>query len=310
MLETQASNKTNGLARRITAAFCGGRLKISRPNAPIAGWDGMPEVYVTNRIRKADASDADVRLFLTFTAAMDRARDADALWVAAGNLFLTEKWAFNPGDVIASSEAKLANVLKKYKVSQRHGTDCAAWRTIAATLADRSKAPKTYEAIYGGMGDAIGLQDEVEGVDSKGRNLFPLLRGPKIRAMWVRMLACPGRAEISKIRKIPVAVDVQVRKVTQYLGVTDTVKEDLGAIRKVIQDAWKNDVERFGAEGPPAIANTSAALDPALWFFAKWGCTNCEKAKQKVPVADVCSICLFDQLCPGGRISKQRGSCS
>ena len=31
------------------------------------------------------------------------------------------------------------------------------------------------------------------------------------------------------------------------------------------------------------IANTAAALDPALWFFGKWGCTRCEQAGRLPP---------------------------
>jgi len=298
------------LAKRITAAFYEENLNISRSNAPKAGWKGMPEVYVVDRLRDKGASDVDVRLFLTFTAAMDRARDADALWNAAGKLFHKEKWVFNPRETAVSPRATLEGVLKSFKVSQRHETDSAAWRTIACTLEESSQAPRVYEAIYSGRGDARVLLEEVAGQDSKGENLFPLLRGPKIQAMWVRMLACPGGAKISNIAELPVAVDVQVRKVTEYLGVTDTINEDLEDIRNLIQRTWALDVKRHGAEGPEPIANSAAALDPALWFFGKWGCTHCEKEKKRVPIADVCDGCRFDVLCPGGKVSKRTGKCS
>lgn len=299
-----------GLAKRITAAFYEKNLNISRPKAPNAGWDGMPEVDVTNRLRNSGASDVAVRLFLTFTAAMDRARDADALWNASGKMFLKEKWAFEPRKAAISPELKLAGVLKSYKVSQRHEGDVAAWRTIAGTLGGTSRAPGVHEAIYSGKGDAKVLLREVVELDSGGKALFPLLRGPKISAMLIRMLVCPGEAEISNIDIIPVAVDVQVRKVTEYLGVTDTIGEDLAEVRELIQRTWAKDVKLHGAEGPAAIVNTPAALDPALWFFAKWGCTHCEKEKQKVPIADVCDGCRFDLLCPGGRVPKRSGKCS
>ena len=51
------------------------------------------------------------------------------------------------------------------------------------------------------------------------RATSPRLPGPP---MWVRMMAAPGRAVISHMETIPVAVDVQVRRVTENLGVTDT----------------------------------------------------------------------------------------
>ncbi len=49
----------------------------------------------------------------------------------------------------------------------------------------------------------------------------------------------------------------------------------------------------YGADGR---GDTSAALDPALWFFGKWGCTYCERVKRKVQISDVCRECRFDVL--------------
>ena len=310
MSTSRGPHISHGLSKRITDAFCKGNLKISRPKAPKAGWDGMPEVYVTNRLRNAGTSDVDVRLFLTFAAAMDRARDADSLWNASGKMFLKEKWVFQPHEVAAASDSILAGTLKSYKVSQRHENDVYAWRTIAGTLKETPRAPRVHEVIYSGKGDAKVLLKEVVGWHSDGETLFPLLRGPKIRAMWIRMLVCPGGAEISNIDVLPVAVDVQVRKVTEYLGVTNTIREKLEDVRELIQQTWAQDVKRHGAEGPPPIANTSAALDPALWFFAKWGCTNCEEKGRRIPISQVCAECRFDVLCPGGRVPRRSGKCS
>jgi hypothetical protein len=225
-------------------------------------------------------------------------------------MFLKEKWAYQPSEVGAVSELKLAGVLKSYRVSQRHKGDVAAWRTIASTLSEKSCAAGVHKAIYSGKSDAKVLLEEVIEMDSGGKALFPLLRGPKISAMWVRMLVCPGGAEISNIDVIPVAVDVQVRKVTEYLGVTATIGEDLKDVRELIWRTWAKDVKLHGAIGPEAIADTPAALDPALWFFAKWGCTHCEKEKKKIRIADVCDGCQFDMLCPGGRVPKRSGKCS
>jgi hypothetical protein len=89
--------------------------------------------------------------------------------------------------------------------------------------------------------------------------------------MWVRMLAHPGGAAITSLEVLPVAVDVQVRKVTEYLGVTATEGLDLEAARPLIQGAWQADVRKAGAVGPPGLDGTAAALDPALWFYGKWG---------------------------------------
>ena len=99
--------------------------------------------------------------------------------------------------------------------------------------------------------------------------------------MWVRMLMDPGGAEIENIHVLPVAVDVQVRKVSEYLGITQTAGRDLEAVRSEIQRRWS--ALAGSAVGSPALSGTCAALDPALWFFGRWGCTFCERARRQDP---------------------------
>ncbi len=286
------------LACRITAAFCEGAFDLaSRRGAPRPGWDGMPEVAVAKRLRADGASDVDVRLFATFTAAMDRARDADRLWHAAGKMFLEHRWTYQPEEICNRPLLDLANTLRAYGVSQRHSLDTAAWRTIARTLFTSTRTSPVDRAIFDGEGDAQELLRylwEIRADD--GRSAFPFLRGPKVGPMWVRMLAYPGGAAITSLDALPVAVDVQVRKVTEYLGVTDTHDQDLERVRRLIQNAWAVDVRRHGAVGPGSLADTPAALDPALWFFGKWGCTYCERFKRKVPISNICQECRFDVL--------------
>jgi hypothetical protein len=253
----------------------------------------MPEVVVADRLRNQGASDADVRLFLTFTAAMDRARDADALWFAAERLFLAERWTFSPRDVVARSLTELADVLRAHRVSQRHGPDAAAWRVIAESLADAPAVPSVHAAIVEGEGDAHRLLSDLATQSPGGTDRFPFLRGPKVGPMWVRMLAFPGSAKICSLNVVPVAVDVQVRKVTEYLGVADTGGLDLELARPRIQAAWASDVAAHGAAGPEALEGTQAALDPALWFWAKWGCTRCGRAGRKLPIGEACGACRF-----------------
>jgi hypothetical protein len=92
---------------------------------------------------------------------------------------------------------------------------------------------------------------------------------------------------------LPVAVDVQVRKITEYLGVADTGDLDLNDARPLIQEAWARDVAEHGAAGPTVLDGTAAALDPALWFWAKWGCTRCERAKRRLPIGAACAYCKY-----------------
>ena len=291
-----AATEATALAREITAAFAAGRFDLSaRANPPPVGWAGMPEVAVADRLRAAGADDVAVRLVLTFTAAMDRARDADRLWFRSADLYQTTPWPFDPDAVTGRRLTDLTDVLRTFGVSQRHGADAAAWRTIAETMSQRDAAPVVYDAVFEGRGDARELLAALRGRTNAGSDRFPFLRGPKIGPMWVRMLAHPGGAAITSLEILPVAVDVQVRKVTEYLGVTATEGLDLEAARPVIQRAWESDVRQNGAVGPPDLDGTAAALDPALWFYGKWGCTFCERAGRKLPISHACDRCRFSE---------------
>ena len=304
-----------GLARRITAMFCHGGMDLStRAGAPAAGWAGMPELTAADRIRQRGASPVEVRLLLTFLAAMDRARDADRLWRHGTSLFLKVPWVFRPGEVAARSLGELLDVLAAHRVSQRHGTDGAAWRIIAELLTDPPRAPALHAAIYEGSGDARLLLAELAAPTPRGPRV-PLLSGPKIAPMWIRMLAVPGGAVISSLAELPVAVDVQVRKVSEYLGVVNTRGRPLEQVRGLIQRTWQEDVRQHGTDGPPALAGTAAALDPALWFYGKWGCTTCEVTGRQIPIAEVCHECQFDRVrsrlnAASGGDANQGGGCS
>jgi hypothetical protein len=101
-----------GLARRITSAFAKGELDLSlRPDAPPVGWSSMLEAVAADRLRLIGASDMEVRRFATFTSALDRARDSDALWRASAQLFEVEPWAFDPEAVARRPASVLQGVL-------------------------------------------------------------------------------------------------------------------------------------------------------------------------------------------------------
>lgn len=284
----------DGMSRRLTDGFVRGLLDLSaRPGAPPCGWPSMPEVRAVGLLREHGASASTVRTFLTLVAAVDRARDADRLWDAGAALYKEEPWVYAPAEVRARSLTELADALRRFGVTQRHGVDTFAWRTISESLEQPSPVQVVIDA---GRGTTADLLNAVRSATEGGSPRYPLLRGEKISTMWIRLLAYPGEAQISGLDQLPVAVDVQVRKVTEYLGVAETHGLDLDRARPHIQRAWHQHVDAHGAAGPEKIADTCAALDPALWFFAKWGCTTCERRGRRHPVHEVCGNCRFDEL--------------
>jgi hypothetical protein len=283
-----------GLARKITEDFANGALDLSqRVDAPPPTWQSMPEFIAERGLEELGASPRELRAFVTLLAAMDRARDADRLWRNGLVLFRNERWPFDPALCRQRSLSELRDALAISGVSQRHGPDAAAWRLISEALVDRGAPFAVRRAIDEGIGEAPDLLDAVRASKGAGRPWFPFLSGPKISEMWVRLLVVPGGARITNLKVLKVAVDVQVRKVTEYLGVTDTGGHSLEKVRGVIQDAWEAQANEV--VGPNEIEGTAAGLDPALWFMGKWGCTFCERWKRKAPISRACEHCRFPE---------------
>lgn len=291
---TSRADSPQALSRVLTAAFQSGGLDLSsRPGAPTPGWAGMPEVVFADRLRELGADGARIRTGLTLVMALDRARDADRLWSAAAALYADRPDLFDPGALSGLAADEVGDALRASGVSQRHGPDTEAWLRVARSLADAELAPAVHWAVLDGAGSVSDLLREKHKAAPDGTALFPMLRGPKIGPVWVRILAYPGGAALDGLEELPVGVDVQVRKVTEYLGLTTTQGWPLEEARPVIQAAWRKQVDEFGADAAGPLKDTCAALDPALWFFGKWGCTFCERAGRRLPVHAACAGCNY-----------------
>lgn len=280
------------LAKTIASDFYNGTFDLShRGLASGISWSLMPEVEAVKQLCDLHASKHAIRIFLTLVSAMDRARDANLLWRSGVNLFQRCPEVFSPNEISMMSIDTLAERLRKSGVSQRHSQDTEAWHKIACRLA--SGCDSVCRLIDTGTGDAMELQEDLCSRDRAGRSRYPLLRGPKIGPMWIRMMANPGDATITRIECIPVAVDVHVRRATEYLGVSDTMHLELQQAKPVIQEAWHRAVRPANIGGPPRISGTCAALDPALWFFSKFGCSHCERLGYRSQISKACLSCRY-----------------
>ena len=245
----------------------------------------MPEVECAERLRGRGERERTVRLFLTFVSAMDRMRDAGSLWKKGFELFESNPELFDPARAAEMPFGKLSRLLRENAVSKLHKQDAPAWRRIAESLRSRPLSP-VRRVIDGGVGDAARLLEDLRGCDRTGDSWFPLLSGPKIGAMWVRMMAEPGGARIGNMDVVPVAVDTHVRRITERLGVTDTQNcPSTENARLAIQRLWKKAVDAVDIGGPAGIAGACAALDPALWYFGKNHLAGAFKTKEIVKKA-------------------------
>lgn len=312
-----ARSHAGKIAKLIADDFYGDGLDLaSRGMAPGQPWLDMPEVEAVHRLRASGAKletghdsallssvhgvthvpslggiGRAARLFLTFIAAMDRARDATQLWNAGVGLYKDHPESFDPQHVAGLELDELRRLLKLTRVSRKHGPDSNAWYQIAKSLSSGLQSP-VCRVIDAGSGEAQELLRDLKSRDDDGRARYPMLRGPKVGPMWIRMMANPGRAVIDRIETIAVAVDVQVRRATESLGVATTHGLPPRKAKRVIQQTWKNAVSEADIAGPAGIEGTCAALDPALWFFGRHGCGHCKKVDEKVSFGRACDFCV------------------
>jgi hypothetical protein len=248
----------------------------------------MPEVVFAQAVKSAGGSDFNHRVGITLLSALDRARDATKLWTAGAAAWSKYPWLFDAMEVASRTWTSVQRALVDSRIAQRPRMDTVAWKVISKSLAERSGDPIA-EAVWLGSGNAGQLLAALR--DTSARSRYPYLRGPKIGPMWIRLLAYPGGASLARLDLVPVAVDTQVAKVTRYLGVVPGASMEDGL---AIQDAWRADVGEGGSAGPGQLANTCAGLDPTLWFYGKWGCSFCERVKQRSPISPLCSRCTYD----------------
>jgi hypothetical protein len=282
------------LATEISRDFTAAAFDMSRrEGAERAGWDNLPESVFACSLAAAGEVGPVIRSGLTLVAAMDRARDAIRLWDCAVALHAAIRWALIPAEVVSHSFTELSDALRRSGVSQRHLPDAAAWRRIAESLVEEPEGP-VGRVISEGVGDARDLLATLRSARSPGGSeRFPYLAGPKVGPMWVRMMVFPGGARVSGIGVLPVAVDVQVRRATENLGVTATRGMQLEDARSVIEEAWFARVGSEATDGPAALAGTCAALDPALWYFGRVGCSRCEAAGERIRFGVACTACQW-----------------
>ena len=288
MSKTDVSRSAR-LAGQLANEFYDAGFDLSSRDMDQGGaWSRMPEVECAEQLRDSGALDRDIRMYLTFIAAMDRARDANRLWRDGLALFRAMPGLFEPAMASVVPIDSLRRTLRDARVSQRHGPDSEAWSRIASTLA--SGEGPVRRVIEDGVGDAQVLLKDLRSKRA-GQSSYPMLRGPKVGPMWVRIIAAPGGAAIRNIDSIPVAVDVHVKRVTENLGVADTADLNVYEAKPIIHAAWHDAVAETSIGGPPGIAGTCAALDPALWLFGKYGCSFCEKKNKLTPISQACDGC-------------------
>lgn len=254
------------LAEVIASDFYGGQgLKLK--GQPPRKWEESCEVRAVEELRDRGADDRQVRLFLTFVAAVSRDRDFKQLLDAAVDLFNTRRELYEPGEVAEMPLDALRNWLREARVSRKHRPDSDAWSAIASSL---TQPGPIATAIHDGTGDARRLLWELDAL-ADGDPRYPLLKGDKSGPLWLGWLVVLGSADLENLALVPVAVDTHVRRVSKALGVVDAGKARAPIVDRAIRAAWLAVVDEAELVGPVGAAGTCAALNSPLWLLGKHG---------------------------------------
>lgn len=195
-------------------------------------------------------------LFLTLSTALNRQRDAKALYTKFARLWGEEHWIFEPAEVVEERPfEELADLFEDEGV--RFGrTDAEVWYEISRTLYhDYNSNPMTlfrqfdfdFERISSHVRDASG---ETRFHDHGKK--FPVLRGEKIRPMWLRLI--DGYVHpLGSQEGAEVSVDTHIIQITNRLFDREYTNDpqDKAEIRGIWREVCQNQpIDPVDIDGP------------------------------------------------------------
>lgn len=248
-------------------------------------------------------------LFIMLTASVDYVRDADALWNAARTAHERpdSHYLFEPSTVLKSGFAKVEQDLKRVRISKMHGRDAHAWFTICEALANKWRAdPAVFlrDCDFDAPTVLKRLQHDTRLGISGPQPDFPLLRGPKIGSVWVRMLRDNCNIELARLDEVPIPVDVHILRATLCSGVIKG--RWVGNVGKVVAEvcrAWRDGVKGLKLkDGKPMVA---LDVDAALWTLSRRGCSTRGNGRLRPSPSN----CPCQPHCTNGEVWIANGKC-
>ncbi len=284
--------KPGDTARIIAQDYYSSAFDLSaRGSAPASSyWSQLPFIECVQFLRDLEIEQRTLCFYITFMAALDQGRHAAKLWWNGLELLDSHPQLFDPVALFQVPAMELADLLTENEVSTSGQRDADAWLRIAQTIALESNCPVS-RLIYGSPMDARKLLKDLSAADSSGAKRFPLLGGAKAVLMWLRIMATVGRAQITRIESVPVAVNAHIKRLTVNLGMSKKEGESASAEASYIQSVWKSAADSTDFDAPAPLGGTCIALEAALTFMGRYGCGHCEKTAGPVRFGRACNQC-------------------
>lgn len=221
---------------------------------PFAEYE-LPEYGVIYEIPEGSERANFITLVVSINLALETSGE-EGLWQKALDLYETNeyRWLFDPDTVAEKSAVDLySNVFKK--VGWRADNAPAFWWNNARTISEK----------FGG--DVRNLLEQCEYDATKIQHFiqeehpkrFPSLKGPKVSALWLRLMDEEIHS-LDSIDRIDIPADRNILRITNYLveeSLDERTEENLESARKI----WNNVCERTDL--------VPVRLDKPLWLCGK-----------------------------------------
>ncbi|MCJ7491198.1 MAG: hypothetical protein MUP15_03455 [Dehalococcoidia bacterium] len=250
------------------------RQSFNDPSIGILGHTTMPEDILPGGMTKGSYEHL---MFTTLTVSLDYMRDAVALWAASRHAYEdeTSRYLFSPQRVVQSPSGAVSRDLQRHGVSLRPDQDAHIWNSVSLTFLTKwggNPMNMLEAARYDAPSVLQMVQSEVG---------FPYLRGPKISALWVRMLRDNVGIAFKNMGKIPIPTDIHIVRATLSTGVLrGNYSGSLDGVRPYVQEAW--------ADGLAGTKLIPLDVDEPLWNLSRYGCTR--RTGGLCPAARACAV--------------------
>lgn len=240
----------------------------------------LPEYEVLYDIPKGRERANFITLVVSINLALETSGE-HGLWQRALQLYESEKfeWLFEPGVVAEESTSDLyLDVFKK--VGWRNQKAPAYWRNNARTIAEQFDGD-VRNLLATCEYDATELQRFIQ---DDHPEWFPSLKGPKVSALWLRLL--DGEIQpLDGIGEIDIPADRNILRVTDYLvgeSLDERTEANLNTARRTWNEVCRGtNLDPVKLDKPLWLCGKSSLFDN-LDYWGTWGQEYIDRKIQRV----------------------------
>lgn len=171
-------------------------------------------------------------MYFTLPVCLNFQRSSPAMWQAALKTYQDPdtNYLFYPEIVVQHAREKIQKDLLKHKLGLQLNKHTDIWIAISKALHDHFESDPRI-LFKAGNYDVIEILNIIQ---TKHKNNFPYLRGPKLSNYWLYILSHYTDLKLNNMQEISIIPDTHVIKSSEYLGMVPAGSDSLAVIK-----AWK-----------------------------------------------------------------------